>query len=125
MKLSQIHSADDLKQCTEEDLLEIAREIRETIIHRTSIRGGHVGPSLGATDIILALHYVFNCPGDKIIFDISHQSYAHKILTNRLQGFTEENKFYTVSGYSNPRESNCDLFHLGTHPPPSVWRAGS
>ena len=113
MKLSQIHSAGDLKQCTEAELLEIAREIREAIIHRTSIRGGHVGPSLGATDIILALHYVFNCPGDKIIFDISHQSYAHKILTDRLEGFTQENKFSTVSGYSNPRESNCDLFHLG------------
>ncbi|MDU8007505.1 MAG: 1-deoxy-D-xylulose-5-phosphate synthase [Veillonella sp.] len=113
MKLSQIHSAGDLKQCTEAELVEIAREIREVIIHRTSIQGGHVGPSLGATDIILALHYVFNCPDDKIIFDISHQSYAHKILTNRLEGFMEENKFCTVSGYSNPCESNCDLFHLG------------
>ncbi|MDU3887145.1 MAG: 1-deoxy-D-xylulose-5-phosphate synthase [Veillonella sp.] len=113
MKLSQIHSADDLKQCTEAELVEIAREIRDVIIHRTSIQGGHVGPSLGATDIILALHYVFNCPDDKIIFDISHQSYAHKILTNRLEGFMEENKFCTVSGYSNPCESNCDLFHLG------------
>lgn len=70
MKLSQIHSADDLKQCTEAELVEIAREIRDVIIHRTSIQGGHVGPSLGATDIILALHYVFNCPDDKIIFDI-------------------------------------------------------
>ena len=113
MKLSQIHSPKELKQYTEAELLEIAQEIREVIIHRTSIKGGHVGPSLGATDIILALHYVFNCPRDKIIFDISHQSYAHKILTDRLEGFTQENKFYTVSGYSNPRESNCDLFHLG------------
>lgn len=125
MKLSQIHSAGDLKQCTETELLEIAREIREAIIHRTSIRGGHVGPSLGATDIILALHYVFNCPDDKIIFDISHQSYAHKILTNRLQGFTQE---------INSAPSQVTVIHVkvtvicftwGTHPPPSVWRAGS
>ena len=124
MKLSQIHSAGDLKQCTEAELVEIAREIREVIIHRTSIQGGHVGPSLGATDIILALHYVFNCPDDKIIFDISHQSYAHKILTNRLEGSWRKINSVPFQVIVTHVKVTAICFTLGTHLPPSVWHAG-
>ena len=113
MELTNIQIPSDLRDCSIAELEVIAQHIRNLIIHRTSHIGGHIGSSLGATDIIVALHHVFGLDDAQFIFDISHQSYAHKILTGRHEGFKNKDKFHTVSGYSNPDESTYDTFHLG------------
>ena len=113
MELTDIQIPSDLRDCSLTELEVIAQYIRNLIIHRTSHIGGHIGSSLGATDIIVALHHVFGLDDAQFIFDISHQSYAHKILTGRHEGFKNRDKFHTISGYSNPDESTHDAFHLG------------
>ena len=113
MELTDIQIPSDLRDCSLTELEVIAQHIRNLIIHRTSHIGGHIGSSLGATDIIVALHHVFGLDDAQFIFDISHQSYAHKILTGRHEGFKNKDKFHTISGYSNPDESTHDAFHLG------------
>jgi putative 1-deoxy-D-xylulose-5-phosphate synthase len=113
MELTDIQIPSDLRDCSIAELEVIAQHIRNLIIHRTSHIGGHIGSSLGATDIIVALHHVFGLDDAQFIFDISHQSYAHKILTGRHEGFKNKDKFHTISGYSNPDESTHDAFHLG------------
>ena len=113
MELTNIQIPSDLRDCSIAELEVIAQHIRNLIIHRTAHIGGHIGSSLGATDIIVALHHVFGLDDAQFIFDISHQSYAHKILTGRHEGFKNKDKFHTVSGYSNPDESTYDTFHLG------------
>ena len=113
MELTDIQIPSDLRDCSLTELEIIAQYIRNLIIHRTSHIGGHIGSSLGATDIIVALHHVFGLDDAQFIFDISHQSYAHKILTGRHEGFKNKDKFHTISGYSNPDESTHDAFHLG------------
>lgn len=113
MELTDIQIPSDLRDCSISELEVIAQHIRNLIIHRTSHIGGHIGSSLGATDIIVALHHVFGLDDAQFIFDISHQSYAHKILTGRHEGFKNKDKFHTISGYSNPAESTHDAFHLG------------
>ena len=113
MELTDIQIPSDLRDCSIAELEVIAQYIRNLIIHRTSHIGGHIGSSLGATDIIVALHHVFGLDDAQFIFDISHQSYAHKILTGRHEGFKNKDKFHTISGYSNPDESTHDVFHLG------------
>ena len=113
MELTDIQIPSDLRDCSLAELEVIAQHIRNLIIHRTSHIGGHIGSSLGATDIIVALHHVFGLDDAQFIFDISHQSYAHKILTGRHEGFKNKDKFHTISGYSNPAESTHDAFHLG------------
>ena len=113
MELTDIQIPSDLRDCSLAELEVIAQHIRNLILHRTSHIGGHIGSSLGATDIIVALHHVFGLDDAQFIFDISHQSYAHKILTGRHEGFKNKDKFHTVSGYSNPDESTYDTFHLG------------
>ena len=113
MELTDIQIPSDLRDCSLTELEVIAQYIRNLIIHRTSHIGGHIGSSLGATDIIVALHHVFGLDDAQFIFDISHQSYAHKILTGRHEGFKNKDKFHTISGYSNPDESTHDAFHLG------------
>lgn len=113
MELTDIQIPSDLRDCSIAELEVIAQHIRNLIIHRTSHIGGHIGSSLGATDIIVALHHVFGLDDAQFIFDISHQSYAHKILTGRHEGFKNADKFHTISGYSNPAESTHDAFHLG------------
>ena len=113
MELTDIQIPSDLRDCSIAELEVIAQHIRNLIIHRTSHIGGHIGSSLGATDIIVALHHVFGLDDAQFIFDISHQSYAHKILTGRHEGFKNKDKFHTISGYSNPDESTHDPFHLG------------
>lgn len=113
MELTDIQIPSDLRDCSLTELEVIAQYIRNLIIHRTSHIGGHIGSSLGATDIIVALHHVFGLDDAQYIFDISHQSYAHKILTGRHEGFKNKDKFHTISGYSNPDESTHDAFHLG------------
>ena len=95
-------------------LHELAQEIRDGILNRDSHIGGHVGPNLGIVEVTIAMHYVFNCPEDKFVFDVSHQSYPHKMLTGRAFGYYDNNRFQEISGYSSPAESpEYDQFELG------------
>lgn len=111
--LPNINSPQDVKMLDSFQMEELAGEIRKAILNRVSILGGHVGPNLGMVEATIALHYVFNSPIDKIVFDVSHQSYAHKILTGRKQYFLEKELFNKISGYTNPSESEHDMFTIG------------
>lgn len=111
--LPKIEGPQDLKTLTNEELSTLAEEIRETLIKKLSLHGGHLGPNLGFVEATIALHYVFNSPLDKFIFDVSHQTYSHKILTGRKEAFLSEEHYNDVSGYTNPEESDHDLFNVG------------
>ena len=111
--LERVDSPSDIKQMNVEELKGLAAEIRQAILKRNSIIGGHVGPNLGMTDATIALHYVFNSPVDKIVFDVSHQCYAHKIITGRKHGFTNPEYYDKISGYTAPSESEHDNFVIG------------
>lgn len=111
--LSNINSPQDLKKLSTEQLPELAAEIRQTLIDRILATGGHLGPNLGMVEATIALHYVFDSPKDKFVFDVSHQCYTHKILTGRKDGFTDPVHFGDYSGYTNPNESEHDLFMVG------------
>ena len=114
MYLEKIQSPKDIKVLTMEQLHELAKEIRDGILNRDSNIGGHVGPNLGIVEVTIAMHYVFNCPEDKFVFDVSHQSYPHKMLTGRAFGYYDNNRFQEISGYSSPAESpDYDQFELG------------
>ena len=114
MYLEKIQSPKDIKVLTMEQLHELAKEIRDGILNRDSNIGGHVGPNLGIVEVAIAMHYVFNCPEDKFVFDVSHQSYPHKMLTGRAFGYYDNNRFQEISGYSSPAESpEYDQFELG------------
>ena len=114
MYLENIKSPKDVKVLTMKQLHELAQEIRNGILNRDSNIGGHVGPNLGIVEATIAMHYVFNCPEDKFIFDVSHQSYPHKMLTGRAFGYYDNSRFQEISGYSSPAESpEYDQFELG------------
>lgn len=114
MLLENIYSPKDVKVLTMKQLHELAQEIRDGILNRDSHIGGHVGPNLGIVEVTIAMHYVFNCPEDKFVFDVSHQSYPHKMLTGRAFGYYDNNRFQEISGYSSPTESpEYDQFELG------------
>ncbi len=113
MVLDKIENPNDLKTLSLEEMNQLAEEIRKAILNRVSKVGGHVGPNLGIVETTIAMHYVFNSPIDKIVFDVSHQCYPHKILTGRKRGFLEEEEFDNVSGYTNPDESEHDIFRVG------------
>lgn len=113
MILDKIEGPSDLKKLSVEELTQLAQEIRETLIEKASRYGGHLGSNLGVVELTIALHYVFRSPKDKIIFDVSHQCYVHKILTARKAAFREEKLYRAVSGYTNPLESEHDLFNIG------------
>lgn len=114
MLLEKIQSPKDVKVLSMPQLHELAQEIRDGILNRDSNIGGHVGPNLGIVETTIAMHYVFNCPEDKFVFDVSHQSYPHKMLTGRAFGYYDNNRFQEVSGYSSPAESpEYDQFELG------------
>ena len=114
MYLENIKSPKDVKVLTMKQLHELAQEIRKGILNRDSNIGGHVGPNLGIVEATIAMHYVFNCPEDKFIFDVSHQSYPHKMLTGRAFGYYDNSRFQEISGYSSPAESpEYDQFELG------------
>ena len=89
--LDKIEDVSDLKKIDKKDLEELASEIREVLLKKLSVHGGHFGPNFGMVEAIIAMHYVFNSPIDKIVFDVSHQSYTHKILTGRKQAFIDRN----------------------------------
>ncbi len=114
MYLENIHSPKDVKKLTTEQLHALAKEIRDGVLNRDSNIGGHVGPNLGIVEVTIAMHYVFNCPEDKFIFDVSHQSYPHKMLTGRAFGYYDNDRLQEISGYSSPAESpEYDQFELG------------
>ena len=113
MYLEKINSPEDIKKLNIEEMKILAQEIREAIIKRDAIHGGHFGPNLGIVEATIALHYVFESPKDKFVFDVSHQSYPHKMLTGRREAFTEEAHYDDVTGYSNQHESEHDHFILG------------
>lgn len=114
MLLEHINSPADVKALASDQLSALADEMRKAILARVSIHGGHVGPNLGFVEATIALHRVFNAPTDKFVFDVSHQSYPHKLLTGRAFGFLDASRLDEVSGYSSPAESpEYDTFELG------------
>lgn len=113
MILDKINSVEDLKNIDIKDLSTIAGEIRELIIKKVNTIGGHMGPNLGIVEATIALHRVFESPKDKIIYDVSHQCYTHKILTGRKDGYTDPENYLKYTGYTAPEESEHDLFKIG------------
>lgn len=113
MYLEQINEPSDVKKLNVEQLKELAEEMRKALLLKLSKNGGHFGPNLGMVEATIALHYVFNSPVDKIVFDISHQSYSHKMLTGRKEAFLEEAHYRDVSGFTDPKESPHDFFTIG------------
>ena len=111
--LSKINAPKDLKSLSIEEMKQLAEEIREALMNRLSKHGGHFGPNFGMVEATIALHYVFDSPKDKIVYDVSHQSYPHKILTGRKLAYTDEMHFDDISGYTNPQESEHDFFNIG------------
>lgn len=111
--LNEVNSPVDLKKVSLDKLNILAEEIRNVLIKKINATGGHMGPNLGMVEATIAMHYVFNSPIDKIVFDVSHQSYTHKILTGRKEAFMNPEKYYTISGYTNPEESEHDYFTVG------------
>lgn len=113
MILDRINGPKDLKTLNAAERKELAQEIRQAMLKRASIHGGHFGPDFGIVEATIALHTVFDSPKDKIVWDVSHQVYPHKILTGRKQAYLEEEHYDDVSGYSNPAESEHDFFEVG------------
>lgn len=123
MNLNDIHSPADIKGFNSAQLHELCGELRSTLLSKLSAHGGHIGPNLGFLEATVALHYVFDAPADKIVYDISHQSYVHKMLTGRMQAFTEPDHYDDVAGFTEPAESPYDLFTIG-HTSTAVSLAG-
>ena len=111
--LNKIDSPDDLRKLPAEDLPEVCTELREKIIDELSRNPGHFGSSLGVVELTVALHYAFNTPYDRIVWDVGHQAYGHKILTGRREGFEGLRKYGGMSGFPKRRESDCDAFGTG------------
>ncbi len=111
--LEKINSPEDVKKLSIEEMNILACEIRKGILNRVNQIGGHLGPGLGMVEATIALHYVFNSPVDKFVFDVSHQCYPHKMITGRKEGFTEPTEHPEISGYFNYKESPHDPFMIG------------
>lgn len=113
MLLEQIEKANDIKYIDKEDYGLLAEEIRDFLIEKISVTGGHLGSNLGAVELTMALHLSLTLPEDKLIWDVGHQSYTHKLLTGRREGFEQLRKFHGMSGFPKRRESSCDCFDTG------------
>lgn len=113
MYIETINYPSDVKKLNEEQLTVMASEMRQALLTKLSKRGGHFGPNLCMVEATIALHYVFESPKDKLVFDVSHQSYPHKMLTGRSNAFLNEEHYDDVTGYSNPQESEHDHFIIG------------
>ena len=113
MILDKVNTPDDLKKLSIQEMSFLADEMRELIIKKVNTTGGHMGPNLGIIETTIAMHYVFNSPVDKFVFDVSHQCYPHKILTGRKEGFTNPENYLKYTGYTAPEESAHDLFKVG------------
>ena len=113
MILDRIEKENDIKDIPYEDLPELAAEIRELMIDTLSETGGHLASNLGTVELTMALHRVFDLPHDRIIWDVGHQSYTHKILTGRKDSFKTIRSYGGLSGFPDPEESECDPFYMG------------
>ena len=113
MYLEKINGPSDVKKLSLQELHILADEMREALFNRLTKTGGHFGPNFGMVEATIAMHYVFDSPKDKFVFDVSHQTYPHKMLTGRAYGYLDENRFNDISGYSNPDESEHDFFVIG------------
>ena len=113
MLLESIKQANDIKKINKADYDQLAQEIREFLIQKISVTGGHLGSNLGTVELTMALHLALNLPEDKIIWDVGHQSYTHKILTGRSDGFDHLRQFHGLSGFPKRKESDCDVFDTG------------
>lgn len=111
--LNKVNQPSDLKQLSVQELDALSAEIRTLLTQKINATGGHFGPNLGFIEPTVAMHYVFNSPQDKIVYDVSHQSYTHKILTGRKEYFLNPAKYRDISGYTNPQESAHDTFFVG------------
>lgn len=123
IELNSIHSPADIKGMSMDELTELCAALREALLTKLGAHGGHVGPNLGFLEATVALHYVFDAPKDKIVYDVSHQTYVHKMLTGRMQAFTDPAHYNDVTGFTNPAESKYDLFTIG-HTSTGVSLAG-
>jgi 1-deoxy-D-xylulose-5-phosphate synthase len=108
--LKNIDSPEDLKQVPKSDLPLVCNELRQFIIEEVSRHPGHLGSSLGVVELTVAVHYCFNAPYDRIIWDVGHQAYGHKILTGRRDKFYTNRQFGGISGFPSPKESEYDAF---------------
>ena len=113
MYIENINEPEDVKKLSVDQMHVLAQEMRDALLKRASIHGGHFGPNFGMVEATIALHYVFDSPKDKMVFDVSHQTYPHKMLTGRKDAYLYEEKYDDVSGYSNPAESEHDHFIIG------------
>ncbi|MCM1160850.1 MAG: 1-deoxy-D-xylulose-5-phosphate synthase [Roseburia sp.] len=113
MLLEKIEKENDIKKIAPEDYNLLAEEIRQFLIEKISVTGGHLGSNLGAVELTMALHLALNLPEDKIIWDVGHQSYTHKLLTGRREGFEQLRTYGGMSGFPKRKESNCDAFDTG------------
>ena len=113
MYIEQINGPEDVKKLNIEEMTALAEEMRHALLKRASIHGGHFGPNFGMVEAIIALHYVFESPKDKMVFDVSHQTYPHKMLTGRKDAYLYEEHYDDVTGYSCPQESEHDHFTVG------------
>ena len=113
MYIEKINGPEDVKKIEVAELPKLAEEMRHALLIRASKHGGHFGPNFGMVEATIALHYVFDSPKDKIVFDVSHQSYPHKMLTGRKDAYLYEEHYDDVSGYTNPHESAHDFFTVG------------
>ena len=111
--LNKIHNLADFKQIDTKDYPELAKEIRDFLIKSVSTTGGHLAPNLGVVELTIALHHVFSSPDDKIIFDVGHQCYVHKLLTGRAKDFDSLRKLDGISGFPKKHESEHDIINSG------------
>ena len=119
MLLEKIQKENDIKQLKPEELEKLAEEIRQFLVEKISVTGGHLASNLGVVELTMALHLAFELPQDKMIWDVGHQSYTHKILTGRRAGFDDLRKYGGMSGFPKRKESECDAFDTG-HSPTSI-----
>ena len=113
MILEKIQKENDIKELQPEDLDLLAEEIREFLIEKISRTGGHLASNLGVVELTMALHLAFDLPQDKLIWDVGHQAYTHKLLTGRRAGFDDLRKYGGMSGFPKRKESECDAFDTG------------
>lgn len=113
MNLADLKSPADIKGMSIDQLNELASELRAALLKKLAAHGGHVGPNLGMVEATIAMHYVFDAPKDKFVFDVSHQTYVHKMLTGRIDAFIDPKLYDSVTGYTNIEESPYDEFTVG------------
>lgn len=123
MNLLDIKSPADIKGMSIDELGKLCGDIRHALLEKLSRHGGHIGPNLGMVEMSVAMHYVFDLPTDKIVYDVSHQSYVHKMLTGRMEAFVNPDEYNNVTGFTNPKESPTDIFTIG-HTSTGVSLAG-